>query len=86
MNTDSLSCDTVGPCFLYAEITKGGAAVYHENGKELIERLIKCGFTESNATDICMKYAADNRWKDLEDYIRANELLYNDWKQYPSER
>lgn len=86
MNTGSLSSDTVGPCFLYAEIAKGGAAVYHENSKELIERLVKCGFSESNATEIYMKYAADNRWKDLEDYIRANELLYNDWKQYPSER
>lgn len=60
--------------------------MYHENGKELIDRLIKCGFTKFTATDICLKYAADNRWNDLEDYVRANELLYNGWKQYPSER
>ena len=33
-----------------------------------------------------MKYAADNRWDDLEDYIRGNELFYNDLKQYPSDR
>lgn len=58
----------------------------HNNGRELINRLVDCGFTESNATDICMRYAANNRWNDLEDYIRANELLYNDWKQYPSDR
>jgi len=58
----------------------------YDNGRELIDRLVACGFTESNATDICFKYAADNRWNDLMDYVRANELLYNDWKQYPSDR
>ncbi len=58
----------------------------HDNGSYLISRLIKCGFTESNAMDICMKYAADNRWDDLEDYIKGNELFYNDQKQYPSDR
>lgn len=60
--------------------------MYPDNGSILIDRLVKCGFTVSNATDICMRYAADNRWNDLEDYVRANELLYNDWKQYPSDR
>lgn len=58
----------------------------HTNGRELIDRLVKCGFTESNAVDICMRYASGNRWDDLEDYVRGNELLYNDWKQYPSDR
>lgn len=58
----------------------------HDNGSHLISRLVKCGVTQSNAADICMKYAADNRWDDLEDYIRGNELFYNDLKQYPSDR
>jgi len=63
----------------------GGNAMY-DNGRELIDRLVACGFAYSNATDICHHYAADNKWQDLMDYVRANELLYNDRKQYPSER
>lgn len=57
-----------------------------ENGHEMISRLTRCGFTEPNAVDLCMKYAAEDRWAELEAYIRANELLYDDWKQYPDER
>ena len=49
-----------------------------DHGIYLISRLVKCGFTQSDA--------ADNRWDDLEDYIRGNELFYNDLKQYPSDR
>lgn len=58
----------------------------HDNGSALVSRLVKCGFTQSNAEDVCMRYAADNRWDDLEDYIRGNELFYNDQRQYPSGR
>lgn len=39
-----------------------------ENGRELISRLVRCGFTESNATDICQKYASVKiglRWNHL---------------------
>lgn len=52
------------------------------NGSELIKRLINCGFTESSAWDICMKYAADGNYSGLEGYIRQQELLYDDRKQY----
>lgn len=52
------------------------------NGSELIKRLINCGFTESNAWDICMKYAADGNYSGLEGYIHQQELLYDDRKQY----
>lgn len=56
------------------------------NGKALIDRLTSCGYTESDAVDMCLQYASCNRLEELEDYIRANELFFNDWKQYPSER
>ena len=52
------------------------------NGSELIKRLINCGFTESSAWDICMKYAADGNYSGLEGYIHQQELLYDDRKQY----
>lgn len=58
----------------------------HDNGSELVKRLMDCGFSESNALDLCMRYAANNQWDELEKYIHTNELLYDDRKQYPSER
>lgn len=52
------------------------------NGSELVARLVACGFTESGAWDICMKYAADGNYSGLEGYIHQQELLYDDRKQY----
>ena len=52
------------------------------NGSELVARLVACGFTESSAWDICMKYAADGNYSGLEGYIHQQELLYDDRKQY----
>ncbi len=52
------------------------------NGAELVARLVACGFTESSAWDICMKYSADGNYSGLEGYIHQQELLYDDRKQY----
>ena len=52
------------------------------NGSELIARLVACGFTESAARDTCEKYAAEGDFYGLERFIRQNELLYDDRKQY----
>ena len=52
------------------------------NGSELVGRLIDCGFTESTAWDTCMKYAADGDFSGLKEYIRQQEILYDDRKQY----
>lgn len=38
-----------------------------DHGIYLISRLVKCGFTQSDA--------ADNRWDELEDYTHGNELF-----------
>ena len=52
------------------------------NGSELVARLVACGFTESTARDTCEKYAAEGDFSGLERFIRQNELLYDDRKQY----
>lgn len=52
------------------------------NGSELVNRLISCGFTEPNAWDICMKYASNGDFSGLKEFIRQQELLYDDRKQY----
>lgn len=52
------------------------------NGSELIKRLINCGFSEFTAWDICTKFAADGDYSGLKEFIRQQELLYDDRKQY----
>lgn len=52
------------------------------NGKELIERLISCGFTENNAKNVCEKYALNGDINELKAFVRAQELIYDDRKQY----
>ena len=52
------------------------------NGAELVARLVACGFTQSTARDTCEKYAAEGDFSGLERFIRQNELLYDDRKQY----
>jgi hypothetical protein len=53
----------------------------NNNGTALINRLVRCGVTRSTATDICQKYAAENRWGDLEEYIRETELYFRGEKK-----
>ena len=48
-----------------------------ENGRELISRLVRCGFTESNATDICQKYASVEDWAALESFIQSAETYHD---------
>lgn len=52
------------------------------NGREYIDCLRACGMSESSATDICYKYAAQNDEKGLAELVRANELLYDDRREY----
>ena len=52
------------------------------NGTELVRRLMKCGYTESSATDICQKYAADGDFSGLLKFIKFVEMLMDDQKQY----
>ena len=47
-------------------------------GREYIDRLRACGMSESSATDICYKYAAQDDEEGLSELVRANELLYDD--------
>lgn len=48
-----------------------------ENGRELISRLVRCGFTESNATDICQKYASVEDLAALESFIQSAETYHD---------
>lgn len=50
-------------------------------GREYIDRLRACGMSESSATDICYKYAAQDD-EGLAELVRANELLYDDRREY----
>lgn len=52
------------------------------NGREYIDRLRACGMSESSATDICYKYAAQDDEEGLAELVRANELLYDDRREY----
>ena len=52
------------------------------NGAELINRLVACGFTVSNATDACFRYAAEGDFSGLERFIREQEQAYDDWREY----
>lgn len=52
------------------------------NGSELVSRLMGCGYPEEAAVDICRKYASDGDFTGLEAFVRSNELLYDDRKQY----
>ena len=52
------------------------------NGSELVARLMACGWMETSAKDTCEKYAAEGDFSGLERFIRQNELLYDDRKEY----
>ncbi len=57
--------------------------MHHINGDKLVQRLVNCGWTETNAIDTCMYYAAKGDWDGLEKYIRECELMYDDRREYP---
>jgi hypothetical protein len=52
------------------------------NGSELVKRLVACGWTISNATDACFQYAAEGKFSELEAFIRQQELLFDDRREY----
>ena len=70
------------PDFLYHEGRKKEVRSVITNGREYIDRLRACGMSESSATDICYKYAAQDDEKGLVELVRANELLYDDRREY----
>lgn len=41
-----------------------------------IRRLIKCGFTEKNAIDVCDKFYREHDFHNLERYIRFAEIVF----------
>ena len=52
------------------------------NGMKLIERLVSCGWTTSDAADTCFQYAAEGKFSELEAFIRQQELLFEDRREY----
>lgn len=52
------------------------------DGSKYIQRLMDCGWMETSAVEICQKFAADGDFSGLEAFVRSNELLYDDRKQY----
>ena len=52
------------------------------NGMKLIERLVSCGWTTSDAADTCFQYAAEGKFSELEAFIRQQELLFDDRREY----
>nr|DAM08850.1 MAG TPA: hypothetical protein [Caudoviricetes sp.] len=52
------------------------------NGSELVKRLVACGWTTSNAADTCFQYAAEGKFSELEAFIRQQELLFDDRREY----
>lgn len=46
---------------------------------ENINRLVKCGYSEKNAEQICRNFEIDRDDYGLERYIRFAELVLSDW-------
>ena len=59
-----------------------GRVILLVNGSELVKRLVACGWTTSNATDACFQYAAEGKFSELEAFIRQQELLFDDRREY----
>ena len=59
-----------------------GRVILLVNGSELVKRLVACGWTASNATDTCFQYAAEGKFSELEAFIRQQELLFDDRREY----
>ena len=59
-----------------------GRVILLVNGSELVKRLVACGWTISNAADTCFQYAAEGKFSELEAFIRQQELLFDDRREY----
>ncbi len=59
-----------------------GRVILLVNGSELVKRLVACGWTTSNAADTCFQYAAEGKFSELEAFIRQQELLFDDRREY----
>ena len=60
--------------FLRQNISKGGDGM-----DENVIRLVKCGYSEKNAEQICKNFEIDRDEYGLERYIRFAELVLSDW-------
>jgi hypothetical protein len=47
----------------------------------LVERLIRCGYTESKAISICKQYLSSGKVEELESYVKEKEMIDSgfDW-------
>ena len=52
------------------------------DGTKYIRRLMDCGWIEASAVEICQKFAADGDLTGLKEFVRQQELIYDDRKQY----
>lgn len=52
------------------------------DGSKYIQRLMDCGWMETSAVEICQKFAADGDFSGMKEFVRQQELLYDDRKQY----
>lgn len=52
------------------------------NSTEMVDRLIRCGFTEQEANETIQKYAGDWDFSGLEAFIRGHELFLDDRREY----
>ena len=59
-----------------------GRVILLVNGSELVKRLVACGWTTSDAADTCFQYAAEGKFSELEAFIRQQELLFDDRREY----
>ena len=59
-----------------------GRVILLVNGSELVKRLVACGWTTSDAADTCFQYAAEGKFSELEAFIRHQELLFDDRREY----
>lgn len=53
---------------------KGGGTV-----DEKVDRLVKCGYSERSAEQVCNNFRNDGDEYGLERYIRFAELVLSDW-------
>lgn len=52
------------------------------NGRSYIDRLTACGFSEPDAHDVCMRYAAHDDEPGLADFVRETELFFDDRREF----
>ena len=54
--------------------------------EEEIKRLLRCGFSEKSAIDICEKYYREQDYYNLERYIRFAEIILGNGRVLKEEK